>query len=179
MFEGYLDPVEERIANILKSQIHQHYNNPRQIVHIFLTFDVISKRPTVLELLTAEREHFLQSLNSLLKDLKNSLIQRNDTYDVGDVSPLVAESRWLKIVEYQVLVKKKMCYKKYISEINKSLLQITEIENISHMLQDRDGYDALMKNLENLKNEIQSLLKVSYNTWCEQSYSSVRSGELT
>uniref|UniRef100_A0A1B0CJW6 Cytoplasmic dynein 2 heavy chain 1 n=1 Tax=Lutzomyia longipalpis TaxID=7200 RepID=A0A1B0CJW6_LUTLO len=157
-FEKILEPIDEKIANVLKAKLHRHLDNPRQVVHIFSKFNIISTRPMVLELLTAEREHFLQSLQVLIKDLKVALSQSGDTMTENNhISPICWECRWLRVVEYQ------------IDEINK----------ISHVVANQEDHANVFKQLSDLRLETQNLLKVNFDSWCEQSLAAVKSGELT
>ncbi|GAB0096653.1 Cytoplasmic dynein 2 heavy chain 1 [Sergentomyia squamirostris] len=157
-FEKILDPIDEKIANVLKAQIHRHLDNPRQVVYIFSKFDIISTRPMVLELLTAEREHFLQSLQLLIKDLQQALSESGDPVnDNSHISQICKECRWLRIVENQ----------------------IDEILKISHVVANQENHANIFKQLTDLRSETQNLLKVNFDSWCEQSMSAVKSGELS
>lgn len=156
-YELILEPTDDRIASTLKSQIHNHLNNPRQVVHIFSKYDIISQRPSVLESLTAEREHFLQSLKTLIKDLQTSINQNNESYDNNDLSRMVWETRWLKVGEYQIY----------------------QIVKILHILKDRNGFDVINKEINGLTSEIKNSLKSNFENWCDESLISVKSGELT
>uniref|UniRef100_A0A1B0DN78 Dynein heavy chain, cytoplasmic n=1 Tax=Phlebotomus papatasi TaxID=29031 RepID=A0A1B0DN78_PHLPP len=153
-FEKILEPIDEKIANVLKGKLHRHLDNPRQVVYIFSKFDIISTRPMVLELLTAEREHFLQSLQLLIKDLRVALSQSGDSVNENShISPICWECRWLRVVEHQ------------IDEINK----------ISHVVANQENHAKL----SDLKAETLNLLKVNFDSWCDQSLAAVKSGELT
>ncbi|XP_059611101.1 cytoplasmic dynein 2 heavy chain 1 [Phlebotomus argentipes] len=157
-FEKILEPIDEKIANVLKGKLHRHLDNPRQVVHIFSKFDIISTRPMVLELLTAEREHFLQSLQFLIKDLQVALAQSGDSvHENSHISPICWECRWLRVVEHQ----------------------IDEISKISHVVANQENHANVFKQLTDLRAETQNLLKVNFDSWCEQSLAAVKSGELT
>lgn len=157
-FEKILEPIDEKIANVLKGKLHRHLDNPRQVVYIFSKFDIISTRPMVLELLTAEREHFLQSLQLLIKDLRVALSQSGDSVNENShISPICWECRWLRVVEHQ----------------------IDEISRISHVVANQDNHASVFKELSDLKAETLNLLKVNFDSWCDQSLAAVKSGELT
>jgi hypothetical protein len=58
--------------------------------------------------------------------------------------------------------------------------QAKQIEQISDaMLSDRIGFEPLKKDVESLQEELQSLMRVNYESWYEKSSSSIRSGDLT
>lgn len=101
-FEQLLQPIDERIAAALKVQLHHHLSNPRQIIFIFSKYETLIQRPAVLELLTIEREQFMQSLQILLQDLRKAMTDTNMEPDTGHLSVICNECRWLKVVEYQV-----------------------------------------------------------------------------
>lgn len=101
-FEQLLQPIDERIAAALKSQLHHHLSNPRQVIFIFSKYETLIQRPTVLELLTIEREQFLQSLHILLHDLRKAMTDTNMEPDTGHLSVICNECRWLKVVQHQV-----------------------------------------------------------------------------
>lgn len=77
-------------------------NNPRQVVHLFTKYLSILKRPTIMNLLSVEREHFLQSILQLIDDLKNCLNQPSSAQGMGNMSQICWECRWLRVVEHQV-----------------------------------------------------------------------------
>lgn len=101
-FEQVLQPIDERIASALKAQLHNHLSNPRQVIFIFSKYETLIQRPAVLELLTIEREQFLQSLQYLLQDLRKAMSDTNMEPDTGHLSVICNECRWLKVVQYQV-----------------------------------------------------------------------------
>ena len=65
-------------------------------------YDKILRRQSVMKLLTAEREHFLQSLRALIQDLKAGLSQNQLHQDNFNISPICFECRWLRVFEHQV-----------------------------------------------------------------------------
>lgn len=101
-FEHLLQPIDERIASAVKSQLNNHLGNPRQVIFIFSKYETLIQRPAVLELLTIEREQFLQSLHTLLQDLRKAMTDTNMESDMDNLSVICNECRWLKVVEYQV-----------------------------------------------------------------------------
>lgn len=104
-FEQLLQPIDERIAQALKLQLHPHLSNPRQVIYIFSKYETLIQRPCVLELLTIEREQFMQSLQILLQDLRKAMVDTNMEPDTDHLSVICNECRWLKVVQYQVSFK--------------------------------------------------------------------------
>lgn len=101
-FDQLLEPIDERIGNALKVQLSQHLTNPRQVIFIFSKYETLIQRPTVLELLTIEREQFVQSLHILLQDLRKAMGDTNTEPDTGHLSVICNECRWLKVVQHEV-----------------------------------------------------------------------------
>ncbi|XP_067623203.1 cytoplasmic dynein 2 heavy chain 1-like [Eurosta solidaginis] len=155
-FEQVLQPIDERIAAALKAELHNHLSNPRQVILIFSKYETLIQRPAVLELLTIEREQFLQSLQILLQDLRKAMSDTNMEPDSGHLSVICNECRWLKVVQYQ----------------------IKEIEKVSHLISGRDGYDKIIKAVQEIKEETESLLRTNFEIWCGQCSTSVKSGDL-
>ncbi|XP_065356058.1 cytoplasmic dynein 2 heavy chain 1 [Calliphora vicina] len=155
-FEQLLQPIDERIAAALKAQLHHHLSNPRQVIFIFSKYETLIQRPTVLELLTIEREQFMQSLQILLQDLRKAMTDTNMEPDTGHLSVICNECRWLKVVEYQ----------------------IQEIEKVSHLISGREGFDKINKAVQEIKEETESLLRTNFEIWCGQHATAVKSGDL-
>ncbi|KAL7738788.1 hypothetical protein ACLKA6_008441 [Drosophila palustris] len=155
-FEQVLQPIDERIAAALKAQLHHHLSNPRQVIYIFSKYEMLIQRPAVLELLTIEREQFLQSLHLLLQDLRKAMTDTNMEPDTGHLSVICNECRWLKVVQYQ----------------------IQEIEKVSHLISGRDGFDKINKAVQEIKEETESLLRTNFEIWSGQCSTAVKSGEL-
>uniref|UniRef100_A0A1B0AQ10 Dynein heavy chain, cytoplasmic n=1 Tax=Glossina palpalis gambiensis TaxID=67801 RepID=A0A1B0AQ10_9MUSC len=155
-FEELLEPIDERIGNALKVQLSQHLSNPRQIIFIFSKYETLIQRPTVLELLTIEREQFVQSLHILLQDLRKAMIDTNMEPDTAHLSVICNECRWLKVVQHE----------------------IQEVEKVSHLINDREGFDIINKATQEIKEETESLLRTNFEIWCGQCTTAVKSGEL-
>ncbi|EDW04137.1 GH10144 [Drosophila grimshawi] len=155
-FEQVLQPIDERIAAALKAQLHHHLSNPRQVIFIFSKYEMLIQRPAVLELLTIEREQFLQSLQLLLQDLRKAMTDTNMEPDTGHLSVICNECRWLKVVQYQ----------------------IQEIEKVSHLISGREGFDKINKAVQEIKEETESLLRTNFEIWSGQCSTAVKSGEL-
>ncbi|ALC40164.1 btv [Drosophila busckii] len=155
-FEQVLQPIDERIAAALKAQLHHHLSNPRQVIFIFSKYETLIQRPAVLELLTIEREQFLQSLQLLLQDLRKAMTDTNMEPDSGHLSVICNECRWLKVVQYQ----------------------IQEIEKVSHLISGRDGFEKINKAVQEIKEETESLLRTNFEIWSGQCSTAVKSGEL-
>ncbi|KAH8413035.1 hypothetical protein KR009_007595, partial [Drosophila setifemur] len=155
-FEQVLQPIDERIAAALKGQLHHHLSNPRQVIYIFSKYETLIQRPAVLELLTIEREQFLQSLHILLQDLRKAMVDSNMEPDTGHLSVICNECRWLKVVQHQ----------------------IQEIEKVSHLISGREGFDKINKAVQEIKEETESLLRTNFEIWSGQCSTAVKSGEL-
>ncbi|XP_016964184.1 cytoplasmic dynein 2 heavy chain 1 [Drosophila biarmipes] len=155
-FEQVLQPIDERIAAALKGQLHNHLSNPRQVIFIFSKYETLIQRPAVLELLTIEREQFLQSLHILLQDLRKAMVDSNTEPDTGHLSVICNECRWLKVVQHQ----------------------IQEIEKVSHLISGREGFDKINKAVQEIKEETESLLRTNFEIWSGQCSTAVKSGEL-
>lgn len=155
-FESVLEPIDNTVATILKSQLHNYLNNPRQVIHIFTKYDILTKRPTILDSLTAEREQFLQTLVALITDLQQAITQSTDSHNTESISPIVLETRWLKMVEHQ----------------------IAQIDKILHICTDRSGYQNVEKLLKTLKSDVDSTVKSNFQSWCSDSLEGVKAGEL-
>uniref|UniRef100_A0A1A9WMF6 Dynein heavy chain, cytoplasmic n=1 Tax=Glossina brevipalpis TaxID=37001 RepID=A0A1A9WMF6_9MUSC len=156
VFEQLLQPIDERIASALKVQLSQHMSNPRQVIFIFSKYETLIQRPTVLELLTIEREQFMQSLHILLQDLRKAMSDTNMEPDTGHLSVICNECRWLKVVQHE----------------------IQEIEKVSHLINGREGFDIVDKATQEIKEENESLLRTNFEIWCGQCTTAVKSGEL-
>ncbi|CAD7084661.1 unnamed protein product [Hermetia illucens] len=155
-FEQLLQPIDERIALGIKYELHHHLNNPRQVIFIFSKYDTLIQRPMILELLTTEREQFLQSLQLLLQDLKKAMNDTNVEPHVGHLSTLCNECRWLKVVQHQ----------------------LDEIEKVRHLIDGREGYEKVNETLQEMKEEVETLLKTNFEIWSEKCSSEIKSGEL-
>ncbi|XP_060645040.1 cytoplasmic dynein 2 heavy chain 1 [Drosophila nasuta] len=155
-FELVLQPIDERIAAALKSQLHYHLSNPRQVIYIFSKYEMLIQRPAVLELLSIEREQFLQSLHLLLQDLRKAMTDTNMEPDTGHLSVICNECRWLKVVQHQ----------------------IQEIEKVSHLISGREGFEKINKAVQEIKEETESLLRTNFEIWSGQCSTAVKSGEL-
>ncbi|XP_036340109.1 cytoplasmic dynein 2 heavy chain 1-like [Rhagoletis pomonella] len=155
-FEQILQPIDERLASALKALLHNHLRNPRQVIFIFSKYETLIQRTAGLELLTIEREQFLQSLLILLQDLRKALSDTNMEPETGHLSVICNECRWLKVVQHQ----------------------IQEIEKVSHLISGRDGYDKINKAVREIKEETESLLRANFEIWCGQCSTSVKSGDL-
>lgn len=55
-----------------------------------------------MEMLSAERQHFLQSLHGLIKDLKESLSEPKNYADDAEISEICFETRELKLFQDEV-----------------------------------------------------------------------------
>lgn len=158
-FEQSLSNIDEKIAMNIKFSIQNALNNPRQVIYIFSKYENILKRQKIKDALRIECDHLHQAVLLFVKQLHQALADsKKSPHDNDDeVSPLVSEIKWLKIIEYQV------------QQVNQICLNV---------LNDREDYDELKKNLAEFQTEMETNLKQNFNQWCEQSLSSVVSGEL-
>jgi dynein heavy chain 2, cytosolic len=158
-FEQSLSNIDEKIAMNIKFSIQSSLNNPRQVIYIFSKYENILKRQKIKDALKIECDHLHQSVLTFVKQLNQALIdsKKNPHDDDEDVSPIVSEIKWLKIIEYQV------------QEINQICLNV---------LQDRSDFEELKKNLAEFQSEMETSIRQNFDHWCEQSMSSVVSGEL-
>lgn len=101
-YEKILEPIYEKISLILKSKLHKHLDNPKEIIQIFLQFETILKSADIMELLAAERQHFLQSLHGHVKQLKENLAEPKVCPDDSEISAVCWETRELKSFQMQV-----------------------------------------------------------------------------
>lgn len=60
------------------------------------------KRPDIMEQLTAEREHFLESLHGLMKEFKTFLNENHTAPDDLEISPICWETKGLKQFQNEV-----------------------------------------------------------------------------
>ncbi|XP_055390537.1 cytoplasmic dynein 2 heavy chain 1 [Condylostylus longicornis] len=155
-FEQMLQPVDERIAMAIKGELQIHLNNPKQMMYIFQKYDTLIRRPTVMELLIPEREQFLQSLTAFIHDLRKTMNDINVEPNSSPLSTLCNECRWLKIIQYQV----------------------SEIDIVSHLISGRDGFDRANQLVQELKEEVDSLLRTNFEIWSEQCSSGIKNGKL-
>lgn len=158
-FEQSLSNIDEKIAMNIKFSIQNSLNNPRQVIYIFSKYENILKRQKIKDALKIECNHLHQSVLTFVKQLYQALAdsKKNLHDDDDEVSPLVSEVKWLKIIEHQV------------QQVNQICLNV---------LQDREDFEGLKKNLAEFESEMETSLKQNFDLWCEQSMSSVVSGEL-
>lgn len=158
-FEQSLSNIDEKIAMNIKFSIQNALNNPRQVIYIFSKYENILKRQKIKDALRIECDHLHQAVLVFVKQLHQALedSKRSPHDDDDDVSPLVSELKWLKIIEYQVQQVNQIC---------------------QHVLYDREDFEELKKNLSDFQTEMETTLKQNFDQWCEQSTSSVVTGEL-
>lgn len=63
--------------------------------------------------------------------------------------------------------------------INFVNFQLNQIDKVMHLVRDIDGYDIVRKSLDDLKQETQKWIESNFDTWREQSLTSITRGELT
>lgn len=149
-------------------------NNPRQVVHLFTKYLSILKRPTIMSLLNVEREQFLQSILQLIADLKNCLNQPSSNQGAGNMSQIVWECRWLRVVEHQV----KQIFLSTKTGRSSFVFQINEIHKVKHLIEDKDGYKDVDKSLLAVKDETEKLLQSNFEMWREDSSDAIKNGDL-
>lgn len=101
-YEQILEPIYEKISLILKSKLHTKLDKPKEIIQIFLNYETILKSADVKELLTAERQQFLQSVYGLIKEFKELLSEPKTCPENSEISPICWETQQLKFFENQV-----------------------------------------------------------------------------
>lgn len=129
------------------------------MIYIFSKYENILKRQKIKDALRIECDHLYQSVLTFVKQLGQELNDKKTHLDDDDdeVSAFVCEIKWLKIIEYQV----------------HQVIQICQ-----SVLYDRENYEELKKKLDEFQSELDENLKQNFDQWCEQSLSSVVSGEL-
>ncbi|XP_001847712.2 cytoplasmic dynein 2 heavy chain 1 [Culex quinquefasciatus] len=154
--EASLAKIDEKIVALLKQQIHESVGNPRQAIHVFDRYKDIFNRPYVLKTLTVEREQLFQSIPTIIRELRELLTNANYTED--DVTPIVSETRWYRVVEKQ----------------------IGQLEAVaSKILHDRDGFERALGKITAFHEEIQAMIHANFESWTENSKSAIRDGELS
>lgn len=158
-FEQSLSNIDEKIAMNIKHSIQNAINNPRQVIYIFSKYENILKRQKIKDALKIECDHLHQAVLTFVVQLNQALAdsKKSPHSDDDEVSPLVSEIKWLKIIEYQV------------QQVNQICLNV---------LYDREDFQELKKSLSEFQTEMETTLKQNFDQWCEQSLSSVVSGEL-
>lgn len=101
-YEQILEPIYEKISMILKSKLHTHLDEPAEIIHIFLQYETILKSADIMELLSAERQHFLQTLHKFVNELKELLAEPKAYPEGSDISSICWETKELKLFQNQV-----------------------------------------------------------------------------
>lgn len=56
--------------------------------------------------------------------------------------------------------------------------QINEIIKVSHLIEERHGYEEMKKMLNDTKEETENLLKNNFELWREESAADIKNGEL-
>lgn len=87
---------------ILKSKLHRHLEEPSEIIQIFLKYETILKSDDIMELLSAERQHFLQSLHKFFNTLKESITEPKVYPGNTDISHICWETKDIKMFQNQV-----------------------------------------------------------------------------
>lgn len=132
-----------------------------------------------MNLLTAERELFFQSINDFVKEIKASLHQKTLFQSNVNLSPICWECRWLRVVLHQVKLPKQQRNSQSQSKNFFSMLfQINEIIKVSHLIEERHGYDEMKKMINDTRQETENLLKNNFELWREESAADAKNGEL-
>lgn len=101
-YEQILEPIYEKISMILKSKLHTHLDEPSEIIQIFLKYETILRSADIMELLSAERQHFLQTLHKYVAKLKESLTEPEAYPDDSEISSMCWETKELKLFQNEV-----------------------------------------------------------------------------
>lgn len=157
-FERIMKPIDEKIAVILKAKLANFTNNPRQMMLIFINYNIIAQRPSVLAFLRAERDLFIESLKHLTADLQRSLTDNSGSfYNDTHLSAICWECRWLKT-----------CQK-----------QIEEILDMAKVLQINQSEVDIFKDLHDLLAEVKTEGMRNFEKWCEESTLGTQSDTLS
>jgi dynein heavy chain 2, cytosolic len=105
--EPAFEEIDDKISGKLQSQILGQLQNPRQVVHLFMKYKNVIQRPAIRQALLAEREHLMEATQTLLKDIKKTIADTNHDEESG--SPVIAEARFLKIIDHEVSFQRKSC----------------------------------------------------------------------
>lgn len=101
-YQRILEPIYEKISLILKSKLHTRLDDPNEIIEIFLKYETIVQSADIMELLSAERQHFLQTLHKFVDELKESLTEPKTYPDDTEISSICWETKELKLFQNQV-----------------------------------------------------------------------------
>lgn len=101
-YQRILEPIYEKISLILKSKLHTHLDEPNHIIEIFLKYETIVQSADIMELLSAERQHFLQTLHKFVNELKESLTEPKMYPEDSEISAICWETIELKLFQNQV-----------------------------------------------------------------------------
>lgn len=82
-----------------------------------MKYATVLRRQDIMEQLTAEREHFLESLHVLLRELKPFLSENHKCPDDIDISPVCWETKRLKSFHNEVYAYKHF-YSCYLDAFN-------------------------------------------------------------
>lgn len=107
-YQQILEPIYEKISMILKSKLHTHLDEPNEIIQIFLKYETILKSVDIMELLSAERQHFLESLLKLVKEMKELLAEPKTYPPDSEISSICWETKELKLFQNEVCYSPKL-----------------------------------------------------------------------
>lgn len=79
-------------------------DDPKEVTQIFLKYETILKSADIMELLAAERQHFLQSLDGYVKQLKETLAEPKVCPADSEISSICFETKELKTFQNQVFI---------------------------------------------------------------------------
>lgn len=180
-YTSILEPINEKISLILKSKLSKHLDEPREIVQIFLKYDTVLRSPDIIDLLAAEREHFLHSLLRLMKELKDQLAEPRQYPPDADISEMCWETKTLKIFQTEVsrAPSVRSILFAFCLIFNFVTPQLNQVDKVMHLVRDIDGYDVVRKSLDDLKQETEKWLESNFDTWREQSLTAIARGDLT
>ena len=159
-FDKSLANVDEKVVLNIKYSIQNSLNNPRQVIYIFTKYENIMNRPKIKDTLQIECDHLHQAIKVFVNELKATLLESksiSQNNEDDQVSSIVTEIKWLKIIDYQMQQVNKVC---------------------QSILNDREDYEEITKLVNSLQKEVDLMLIQSYDKWCEQSLSSVANGDL-
>lgn len=145
-----------------------------------------------MEMLSAERQHFLQSLNGLLKQLKDSLSEPRKIQADAEISEICFETRELKLFQDEVrcscslpniqltlLVTTHFTLIINLVGFFSSHKQIKSIESVLFVVKDMEGFETIERSIDDLKAETEKWIKTNFDQWRDQSIIAISHGDLT
>ncbi|XP_058067024.1 cytoplasmic dynein 2 heavy chain 1 [Anopheles bellator] len=151
-----LAKIDASAAFVLQQKLVETGGNTRHAVMVFNRYLELLGRPLILETLAPERSQLFRSVDAMLRDLRDLLSGTN--FAESDVTPDVAELR---------------CYRVVQGELN----QLESI--VGALCRDRDGQVDALKRIVEFREEMDALVRGSFEAWTAKAQSAIRAGELS